>query len=61
MNIANAMNRDLVPIYSGPIIPSMDLGSRKINFLSKPKIAILAGDGISTINFGELWFIRQDR
>ena len=50
------MNRNLIPIHSGSAISSIDLGSHKINFLKKPKIAMLAGDGISTLNFGELWY-----
>ncbi|MCK5705257.1 MAG: hypothetical protein KAI29_29100, partial [Cyclobacteriaceae bacterium] len=56
LEIGNSMNRNLIPIHSGSAISSIDLGSHKINFLKKPKIAMLAGDGISTLNFGELWY-----
>lgn len=54
--IASQLNRKLVPVYSGSAISSIDLGSQKITYLKKPKIAMLSGDGISTLNFGELWY-----
>lgn len=34
-----------------------DLGARKFHLLEMPKIAILAGEGISTNSFGSLWFL----
>ncbi|MBD3289643.1 hypothetical protein GF337_12630, partial [candidate division KSB1 bacterium] len=34
-----------------------DLGARKFRLLEMPKIAILAGEGISTNSFGSLWFL----
>lgn len=54
--VAKNLNRSLVPLYSGSAIASIDLGSGKIKFLKKPKIAMLAGEGISTYDFGELWY-----
>lgn len=61
MKIAKQHNRNLIPVFSGSAISSIDLGSHKISFLDKPKIAMLSGDGISTLNFGELWyFFEQD-
>ena len=55
-SIASDLDRKLVPIYSGAAISTIDLGSEKISFLKNPKIALLAGDGISTLDFGELWY-----
>ena len=61
LKIANKLNRNLIPVFSGSAISSLDLGSSKISFLKKPKIAMIAGDDISTLNFGELWyFFEQD-
>jgi len=54
--IAAELNRKLWPIYSGSAINSIDLGSLKVHFLKNPKIAILAGEGISSLDFGELWY-----
>lgn len=56
LKAAKQLNRHLIPVYSGAAISSFDLGSQKISFLNKPKIAMLSGDGISTLNFGELWY-----
>jgi len=59
--IAKTYSRNLTPVLSGSAISTLDLGSHKIRFLNKPKIAMLAGDGISTLNFGELWhFFEQE-
>lgn len=59
--LAAELNRDLVPLKSGASIQKIDLGSSKIRFLKKPKIALAAGEGISTYNFGEIWhFFEQE-
>lgn len=62
LKIANTLNRNLVPVFSGSsTTSSIDLGSPKINFLKKPKISMICGDSVSTRNFGELWyFFEQD-
>ena len=54
--IAERLKRDLVPLYSGSAIASIDLGSSKIKFLKNPRIVMPAGHGISTYDFGELWY-----
>lgn len=54
--LATKLGRSLIPVYSGTAISSLDLGSQKVKFLKKPKIAMLAGVGISTLKFGELWY-----
>lgn len=59
--LAKELGQDLVPVYSGSAIGSIDLGSSKINFLKDPNILLLSGDGISTGNFGEIWhFFEQE-
>ncbi|NJN27884.1 MAG: zinc carboxypeptidase [Cyclobacteriaceae bacterium] len=55
ITLAKAFQRELVPVYGGSGNGSIDLGSQKIKFLKKPKIALLAGKGISTLKFGEIW------
>ncbi|WP_026897481.1 M14 metallopeptidase family protein [Daejeonella oryzae] len=32
-----------------------DLGSDKIRFIKKPRIAVVSGDGVSSLAFGEIW------
>jgi hypothetical protein len=53
---AEKLNRSIVPLYSGSAIASIDLGSSKIRYLKKPRVVMLAGKGISTYDFGELWY-----
>ena len=33
-----------------------DLGSRNVNYLKKPNIAMLRGDGVSGLNYGATWY-----
>ncbi len=54
--LATKLSRNLIPVFSGMAITSLDLGSQKVKFLKKPKIAMLAGEEISTLKFGELWY-----
>jgi hypothetical protein len=58
-DLASELNRNLMPVYSGAAIGKIDLGSGKIRFMKKPKMALLAGDGISTLNFGEIWYFLE--
>ena len=53
---AAELNRHLVPLPGGASLASVDLGSSRVQFLRKPKIALAAGDGLSTLNFGEIWY-----
>jgi hypothetical protein len=54
--LAAELNRNLIPVHSGAAIDQIDLGSNKIRFMKKPKTALIAGKGISTLNFGEIWY-----
>lgn len=58
-NLAKKYMRKLLPISSGSSIASMDIGSLKVQFLKKPKVALVAGEGISTLNFGEIWYFLE--
>ena len=56
---AREQGRDVVPVSSGAATKPFDLGSEKVRFLKKPSIALLAGDGISSLNFGEIWYFLE--
>ena len=56
VEIAKLHQRKLIPLFSGSSISAFDLGSQKVKYLSKQKIAILAGGDVSSYNFGELWY-----
>lgn len=57
--LAEIHQRELVPLAGGAGITSFNLGSAKIRYLKKPRIALLAGEGISTLGFGELWYFLE--
>jgi hypothetical protein len=53
-----------VPIFgtnSGYSIKGIDLGSNNFRALSKPKVAILVGEGVSSLEAGEVWHLLDTR
>ena len=46
---------DLYTITSGASSKGIDLGSSNFNIIKKPRVGVLAGNGISSSNFGEIW------
>ena len=46
---------DISSINSGSSSKGIDLGSSNFNVITKPKIGVFAGEGISSNNFGEIW------
>ena len=61
LETAQEMQRDLVPIYSGSALKTLDMGSNYINFIKTPKVALLTGKGIDPESMGTYWyFIEQE-
>ncbi|MGF1554748.1 M14 family zinc carboxypeptidase [Paucihalobacter sp.] len=54
-SIAQEYRRQLSPISSGFSDVTPDIGSPDIKLINQPKIALLSGDGTSSLSFGELW------
>lgn len=52
---ANRFKITLDAVASGFVDKGMDFGSDKIRFIRKPKVTLLAGDGISSLGMGEVW------
>ena len=46
---------DLLSIKTGASSSGIDLGSLNFNVITKPRVGIFAGEGISSNNFGEIW------
>ena len=46
---------EITSIKTGSSSKGIDLGSSNFNVITKPKVGILAGDGISSSSFGEIW------
>ena len=56
LELAKKHNRKLVPVMSGAELGSFSLGSSKIKFMKRPKIALAWSDEVSNLSFGELWY-----
>ena len=54
-NAASKHGPDLLSIKTGASSKGIDLGSSNFNIITKPRVGVLAGDGISSNNFGEIW------
>ncbi|RPD38341.1 M14 family metallopeptidase [Chitinophaga barathri] len=53
--IAAKMEVSLVKVPTGFVDKGADFGSDKIRFIRKPKVAVVAGDGVSSLSMGEIW------
>ncbi|MBT6635566.1 MAG: zinc carboxypeptidase [Flavobacteriaceae bacterium] len=56
IGLANKHNKKLNPIYSGMSEEGPDLGSSSIELIENKNIAILTGDGVSSLNYGAIWY-----
>ena len=45
----------IVPVRSGFVDKGFDFGSDRVRYIKAPRVAVLAGDGVGTNAFGELW------
>lgn len=52
---ARELNRPLVPVGTGLVDAGIDLGSDFMSFIKAPKVAVLAGEGVSSLAYGEVW------
>ena len=59
--LANEYQRKFDAVQTGFMDMGPDVGSSDINYLKKPKVAALMGDGVSSTNFGAMWhFMEQE-
>jgi hypothetical protein len=59
--IANEQGRKLLAATSGFASSGPDFGSPDVKIINNPKIAVLKGQGSSSLNYGEIWyFFEQD-
>jgi hypothetical protein len=62
--VAEAQKKYNVPVYAaktGFSIKGIDLGSNNFRTLTKPKAAILVGNGVSSYEAGEVWHLLDTR
>lgn len=55
LDIANKHNKQLEASTTGLVDEGKDAGSGSWNFIGMPKVAVVAGNGISSLSFGEVW------
>ena len=53
--IAAETGEELTKLASGFVDKGADFGSGSIKYIKKPSIAVLAGDEVSSLGFGEVW------
>jgi len=56
ITIANTIGVQLYPTSTGIVDKGKDLGSNYAPLKSKPEIALVGGEGVSSGTFGELWY-----
>ncbi|MCG8474275.1 MAG: M14 family metallopeptidase [Cytophagales bacterium] len=54
--MAEEHGQELVPASSGFVSYGVDFGSHDVHLMSRPKIALVSGDGVNPNRFGEAWF-----
>ena len=55
IEIANKLGRALTPVKTGFVSSGKDFGSSSVNPINKQKVAVLSGEGTSSLSFGEIW------
>ena len=59
--LANKHQRQLVAASTGFSKSGPDFGSSEIKIINQPRVGVLRGDGVSSLNFGEIWhFFEKD-
>jgi hypothetical protein len=53
--VARKANISCDPVSSTFVDKGLDFGSDRVHVIQKPKIAVLAGSGISSLGMGEIW------
>ncbi|MEM9326904.1 MAG: M14 family metallopeptidase [Bacteroidota bacterium] len=57
--LANQYERQAQAINTGFMDGGPDLGSSSVRYLEKPNVAIVKGDGVSTLSFGAAWHLLE--
>ena len=61
VDAANSLEKNVAPVSTGFVDSGVDFGSNKVHYLKAPKVALIQGDEVSSLAFGETWhyFERQ--
>jgi hypothetical protein len=52
---ADTLGISLLPVKTGFVTKGADFGSSNVHSIKKPKVALMAGQGVSSLAFGEVW------
>jgi hypothetical protein len=55
VEIANRLQKTMIPVQTGFVDSGYDFGSRDKSFINAKKVAVLSGEGTSSLSFGEIW------
>ncbi|EAQ99819.1 M14 family metallopeptidase [Maribacter sp. HTCC2170] len=61
VKIANKHQIELTPTSTGFVDSGKDFGSRYVQMINAPKIAVLSGEPTSTLRFGEIWYFFEQQ
>jgi hypothetical protein len=53
--IGNRLHKKLIPVNTGFVDSGFDFGSSKVSLIKNKKVAVLSGEGTSSLSFGEIW------
>ncbi len=57
VKITNKLNKKATAVNSGMVDSGFDFGSGNVALIRHKKVAVLSGEGTSTLNFGEIWHL----
>lgn len=55
MATSQQFKRNIHGASTGMVTRGKDFGSDRVSYLKAPKVALLSGKGVSSLNFGEIW------
>lgn len=55
VQLANESGTTLTPVQTGFVTTGADFGSNNVAPITAPKVTVLAGEGVSSLAFGEVW------
>jgi hypothetical protein len=58
---AAEINEPLVPLLSGFVDKGADLGSDAIRYIHRPRVLLIAGDGVNSEAMGEVWHLFEQQ
>ncbi|MFA0961958.1 M14 family metallopeptidase [Roseivirga sp. BDSF3-8] len=52
---ANETGQEIIPVTTGFVTSGSDFGSDRVRYMEKPSVALVAGDYVSSLAYGEVW------